>query len=296
MKAPGMGMFTNEGHSTDQIIKYVLQDRDPFSTPRYAVEEVFHSKNATKVDNRYEFSFPQSWYNGNLNNKSIGLRKIQVIRRPIVLDCALGYTGTRKLENEPEKDVNAYQPIKLIVPGEWSIERILNELQYLINNKIATIFGTINLTYYDQTVHCEFNAISGATCTKMFFRKYPTQSETGWVNFCKTLFGREYRDQDINFIADPANPTKHYTYDHDLAVWDRHNIFFHASFANNSTNNYLSINDEFFYKPSKIYEYNFNPINFQIWTTLDGLTPIYVEGLEFLIELCLMHNDRRVTV
>ena len=45
-----------------------------------------------------------------------------------------------------------------------------------------------------------------------------------------------------------------------------------------------------------IYEYNFNPINFQIWTTLDGLTPIYVEGLEFLIELCLMHNDRRVTV
>ena len=28
----------------------------------------------------------------------------------------------------------------------------------------------------------------------------------------------------------------------------------------------------------------------------DGLTPIYVEGLEFLIELCLMHNDRRVTV
>ena len=42
MKAPGMTMYTNEGHSTAQVIKYVLEDRDPFSTPRYAVEEVFH--------------------------------------------------------------------------------------------------------------------------------------------------------------------------------------------------------------------------------------------------------------
>ena len=40
MKAPGMTMYTNEGHSTAQVIKYVLEDRDPFSTPRYAVEEV----------------------------------------------------------------------------------------------------------------------------------------------------------------------------------------------------------------------------------------------------------------
>ena len=292
MKAPGMGMFTNEGHSTDQIIKYVLQDRDPFSTPRYAVEEVFHSQNATKVDNRYEFSFPQSWYNGNLNNKSIGLRKIQVIRRPIVLDCSLSYTG----KTDSSSNINTYQPLRLIVPGEWSIERILNELQYLINTKIGSTFGNINLTYYDQTVHIDFNTVYGVTCSRISFRKNSTQSSTGWVNFCKTLFGREYGNQDIIFKPDPAHPTKHYTYDHDQAVWDRHNIFFHASFANNSTNNYLSINDEFFYKPSKIYEYNFNPINFQIWTTLDGLTPIYVEGLEFLIELCLMHNDRRVTV
>ena len=53
---------------------------------------------------------------------------------------------------------------------------------------------------------------------------------------------------------------------------------------------------EFFYKPSKIYEYNFNSIQFQIWTSINGLTPIYIDDLEFLMELCLMHNDRRVTI
>ena len=128
MKAPGMGMFTNEGHSTAQVIKYVLEDRDPFSTPRYAVEEVFHSKNATQVDNKYEFSFPQSWFNGNLNNKSIGLRKIQVIRRPVVIECAFCYAGHQKVDFEKNC------PLRLIIPGDWTIERILNEMQYQLNN------------------------------------------------------------------------------------------------------------------------------------------------------------------
>ena len=52
-----MTMYTNEGHSTAQIIKYVLEDRDPFSTPRYAVEEVFHSTNATRIDTNMNLHF-----------------------------------------------------------------------------------------------------------------------------------------------------------------------------------------------------------------------------------------------
>ena len=292
MKAPGMGMFTNEGHSTDQIIKYVLQDRDPFSTPRYAVEEVFHSQNATKVDNRYEFSFPQSWYNGNLNNKSIGLRKIQVIRRPVVIECSFCYAGNQT------KVFDRYCQLRLIIPGDWTIERILNEMQYQLNNGYNKIteFCSISLSYYDNKVHAEVNAPTGTTLTAISFQKYKSVSPLGWKNFCKIVLGKEYKNTDIISFKKQDELGKTFTYETPDNIWDRHNIFFHASFANNSTNNYLSINDEFFYKPSKIYEYNFNPINFQIWTTLDGLTPIYVEGLEFLIELCLMHNDRRVTV
>ena len=112
-------------------------------------------------------------------DKSIGLRKIQVIRRPIVLDCGFGCSGKRKTENNKENPFALYQAIRIIVPGEWSIERILNELQYLINNKIGITIGTINLTYYNQTVHCDFNAATGVTCTQIYFKKYSSQSETG---------------------------------------------------------------------------------------------------------------------
>ena len=291
MKAPGMGMFTNEGHSTAQVIKYVLEDRDPFSTPRYAVEEVFHSQNATKVDNKYEFSFPQSWFNGNLNNKSIGLRKIQVIRRPVIIECTFYYIGTQNT------GFNRNCQLRLVIPGDWTIERILNEMQYQLNNGTNKIieFCNIGLSYYDNKVHAEVNTPVGTTLNRVYFNRYKA-SPLGWKNFCKIVLGKEYGDDDTIEFTKQGDSGKIFTYEAPDNVWDRSNIFFHASFANNSTNNYLSINDEFFYKPSKIYEYNFNPINFQIWTTLDGLTPIYVEGLEFLIELCLMHNDRRVTV
>ena len=293
MKVQGMTMYTNEGHSTDQIIKYVLQDRDPASTPRYAVEEVFHSKNAQLIGEKYEFSFPQSWFNGNLNNKSIGLRKIQIIRRPVIMECTFYYYGTYSDTDNKSKNFFKYCPLRLVIPGDWTIERILNEMQYIINNKIAEC--NIGLSYYDNKVHAEFNPTDNKNLTIVNFKRH-NSSPLGWKNFCKIVLGKEYGDDDtIDFIQEDINE-KTFTYTSPNNVWDRKNIFFHSSFANNSTNNYLCVNDEFFYKPSKIYEYNFNPINFQIWTTLDGLTPIFVEGLEFLIELCLMHNDRRVTV
>ena len=292
MKAPGMTMYTNEGHSTAQIIKYVLEDRDPFSTPRYAVEEVFHSTNATRIDNKYEFSFPQSWYNGNLNNKSIGLRKIQIIRRPMIIE--FGYSITRKKKNEQGwgKEENKFKVFKIIIPGDWTIERIINEIQFQINNANSVDIGPIEFSYYDQKVHIvqtPYN--SDIQIIRACFASPQSATNEGWNNFCKLIFGKtttssiELTKTESDFKIESYNN-----------IWDRKNVFFHASFANNSTNNYLCINDEFFYKPSKIYEYNFNSIQFQIWTSINGLTPIYIDDLEFLMELCLMHNDRRVTI
>lgn len=292
-------MYTNEGHNTAQIVKYVQEDRDPFSTPRYAVEEVFHSTRANIVNGKYEFTFPNSWYNGNLNNKSIGLRKIQIIKRPMIITWGVHWKET--FEDLEEDDQEVTRSLSLIIPGDWTMDRILSEMNYIMQQVYDEITGTLQCYFVNNRAH--FNLDIGMNRIiddlSIVFPDDPDNPNpltlSQWQNFCSLIFG-DYADVNTKYQFDLNDDDDKYYLVGTKDIWDRGTVFFHASFANNSTNNYLCVNNEFFYKPSKIYEYNFNSINFQIWTSTDGLNPVYIPGIEFIMELCLMHNDRRVTV
>jgi hypothetical protein len=76
-------------------------------------------------------------------------------------------------------------------------------------------------------------------------------------------------------------------------VWNRKDLFIHASFVNYSSFNYLGRNGEFYQKPSKIYDFAHQPIGFYFQISFDGMhfTELYYEN--FIVELCMILDSKK---
>lgn len=300
----------NVGLSTAAVVENVLADYDPISAPRYAVEEVFSTyqlnykdfqgehystpdPEAAYIDgsNRYCFKFPQSWYNSNLQNKSIGLRGISG-----GFNSASSFVIRFK-----DKDTENYNcKVQIKFESCDHIIRILDSLAYEMSDPDAV----------DVYCYYENNGITIKVYDKSFDEENPQAQFNQLVienvdpndpfatqqwNVFNNIIANQNVPADHVWEFVPDDEKRYWTLRFDN-VWNRKDLFIHASFASNARNNFLGFLGEFYMKPSKIYEFNFNSIDFQIWTSFDGKNPVFVEGLDLILQLSLMHNDKRVTV
>ena len=74
-------------------------------------------------------------------------------------------------------------------------------------------------------------------------------------------------------------------------IWDRSNIFLHASFVNGTSFQYLGRNGDFFPKPSKMWSFTGNSTEFELYLTQDGKRPIDVKEVSFIVELTFIYSN-----
>jgi hypothetical protein len=70
-------------------------------------------------------------------------------------------------------------------------------------------------------------------------------------------------------------------------VWNRKDLFLHASFVSNTTAGYLGRSGEFYPKPSKIYPLT-DETNFTIELSFDGHNKTTLHHENFMLELCFI--------
>jgi anthranilate synthase/phosphoribosyltransferase len=77
-----------------------------------------------------------------------------------------------------------------------------------------------------------------------------------------------------------------------LNVWDRENLFIHASFVTYTSRQYLGRGGEFYYKPSKIYYFGNSSQQFYLWVSFNGIDKVKLYYENFIIELALLLDSK----
>jgi hypothetical protein len=76
-------------------------------------------------------------------------------------------------------------------------------------------------------------------------------------------------------------------------VWNRRDLYIHASFVNYTAYGYLGRDGEFYPKPSKIYQFDWQPMQFFFEVSFDGMTPVELPYERFEVELSFIIDDKR---
>jgi hypothetical protein len=76
-------------------------------------------------------------------------------------------------------------------------------------------------------------------------------------------------------------------------VWDRRDLYIHASFVNYTSYGYLGRDGEFYPKPSKIYHFEWQPMQFFFEVSFDGMRPVVLPYEHFEVELSFIIDDKR---
>jgi hypothetical protein len=76
-------------------------------------------------------------------------------------------------------------------------------------------------------------------------------------------------------------------------VWDRRDLYVHASFANTTPWNYLGSCGEFYMTPSKFYKWTSKSNEFRIWFSFDAKTPQGLYWEQVIIQLQMLANVMR---
>jgi hypothetical protein len=109
-------------------------------------------------------------------------------------------------------------------------------------------------------------------------------------NFSKLMNQNPFIELDsLDFTYKTGDGVKNWVFND---VWNREELFLHASFVTYTAFQYLGRGGEFYTKPSKIYDFNFGQQQFWIQLSFDGssLKKVYYEN--FIIELSLLLDSK----
>jgi hypothetical protein len=76
-------------------------------------------------------------------------------------------------------------------------------------------------------------------------------------------------------------------------VWDRRDLYIHASFVNYTSFGYLGRDGEFYPKPSKIYDFAWQPMQFYFQVSFDGMSPVALPYENFEVELSFIIDTKK---
>jgi hypothetical protein len=77
-------------------------------------------------------------------------------------------------------------------------------------------------------------------------------------------------------------------------VWNRRDLYFHASFVNHTAFNYLGKAGDFYMEPNKLYKADGITQEFFLEMSLDGMTPVDLPFEDFDVELSLIVDTESV--
>ena len=305
-----------------------FDDRKRKSTPKYAVEECHHSRDAIYNPPYYTFHVPPTWQSIPSQNKSIGLRRFSCIPKSYYIELAYAIFI-------PDKDPNIIwcigtDYIYFTAQSENTSEEIMTNVTNMLNESIEKLYAELGgavddrvppkLTYdingseyriyvlddsvafrVSDTIVCIY-PLRQANRFKEIFGS-PDGYEVGNFNMRYTEFLREGEElfqtgQDDmdkpfqNFNRFFNQPTRRqYILNNSTTltnVWDRRNLYVHSDIASHTANAFLCRINDFYYKPSKLYVWTDSSPKFRVWFSFDGINPINFYHEDFILELCYL--------
>ena len=265
-------------------------------------------------DGKYHYMFPTLWYSNTCNNKAIAVRRIQTKSKATVLSGSIKYLrqyiaqGTVYFDpdtysvSREEKDsytealsdadnINRSYPLSITVSPDDDIyvigTRLVESLRYMIENSIES----------------SSSAYKYISCAPSFSYDPVTYKFTLKLDNIQSRFreGGAFTHRMVIYITSgneviqfPANKEWSIYRGASLIldnVWDRRNIFVHASFVNGTSFQYLGRNGDFFPKPSKMWRFNGNSTEFELYLTQDGKKAINTKDVSFIVELTFIYSN-----
>ena len=305
-----------------------FDDQKRRSTPKYAVEECHHSKDAIYNPPYYTFHVPPTWQSIPSQNKSIGLRRFSCIPKSYYIELAYSIF----LPDEDTNKLVCFEPgfIYFTAQSENTSEEIMTNVTNMLNESIEKMYADYSELlgerkppklkydidgseyriyvlddsapgYESETIVC----IYPRGQEKRFNAKFQPWAEytvgecnaryAEFLNDGEQLFqtGKDDMDKPFqNFNRFFNQPTRQqYILNNGATltnVWDRRNLYVHSDIASHTANSFLCRINDFYYKPSKLYVWTDSSPKFKVWFSFDGINPINFYHEEFILELCYL--------
>ena len=294
--------------STDVTVKRLINGREGRGVNRYMLEEVYFSEACENTESgkmynpqnaRYEpstgrwyFNFPDMWYNNLSTSKAIGLRKIDVIAKPLFLEFDLTMYRIDDIVGSSVIPETYHMVVQ--VPINESTDdvccRMTNVCTSTLRSDLQNLGNVADLTFTwtydhkDQKLTAKFYPGLELEATYawgfgLFNMNQDMQDFLNWES--SDRFGEEPKAAEYG--------TMEFTF---TTVWNRQTIFFHASFVTGTSFNYLGRSGEFYPKPSKMYPASHSSQQFYFEVSFDGMHPVKFMNFLFFIDLAYIYYDK----
>jgi hypothetical protein len=295
----------------------VLNDRDSKQVSKFVMEEIYQSKecptkfalpipvpnphHAYKEGDRFYFNFPEPWFNMPTLNKAVGLRRIAT--RPRAYDQHIEFYIMRDDTGSSVWNEQILIDIFVHVRPTDDIETAMSNICLTINRAIKTQVGkhpeyqlpeewpSLYFIYDEDEYRADilWTTGDGFLRTKDFRIVLAGMNDEEWM-YMFNLESFAWTTLNIDLVG--AEST--WIWCQYLNVWDRRELFIHASFVTYTSFQYLGRTGEFYTKPSKIYDFQNSASRlFYFQVSFDGMNTINLRHEYFIVELSLILDSRR---
>jgi hypothetical protein len=263
----------------------VMKDKNSKGSSTKLIEELYqqqeHSDDRKTIHNSYyasgsyHYRYPTGYLNSHNVNKAISLRRFECSPNDYIVTVRLGGLGTIGTDTITVPWVT----FSTFIPSSYSLAEALSAIRiesrkWLLCYKDGTLVPTLQAEVVFE--------ISGDNSVKMELVETTTNTK---LMFSLT-FGQ--MEQFLNLMNVPLESRTEYAVDvYELIfrnVWNRKQLFIHASFVTNTTGGYLARHKEFYPNLSKVYEDD-GQSEFSLELSYDGYHRVELLYENFTLEL-----------
>ena len=291
------------------VINSIMKPHRTRGESKYMLEEIYFSDLCGDIENKddngaviginpqkawfnngqFRFQFPNMWYQTTCNNKAIGLRSIELVPDSVSFTIKVQFYRRNTEQSEYEAVGRSFLVIQQFLPHA-SLMEIMSSVTQCIQAEKSRISDLKNLPfrvlwlYNYKTNEAKFSIDNGGQVTDpdkyvMKFEVFPTEERASQCGFYECF----------NTTEEYMNtPKRRFEFSN---VWNRRDIFVHASFVNGTSFQFLGRNGEFYPKPSKMYRFNGNSPDFYFELSYDGIHPQKHKFARFIVQLAFIYND-----
>ena len=276
---------------------------------KYMLEEIYFSDLCGDIENKdangeiiginpqkawfdngkYRFQFPSLWYQSTCNNKAIGLRSIELVPDSVSFGISVTFYRRNTEQSEYEQVGRIFYVQQQFLPNTTLMEIMSSVVQAIRteksrNSDLKNLPFNVLWMYNYKTSQAEFLIHAGGQVTdpEKYVMNFAVDvvdervSQCGFYECFNTT--EEYM----------KTPKRRFEFNN---VWNRKDIFVHASFVNGTSFQFLGKNGEFYTKPSKMYRFNGNSPDFYFELSYDGIHPQKHKFARFIVQLAFIYND-----
>lgn len=238
----------------------------PRNASKFPIEQTFLTSDSEPTSSGYRFKMPEVWSSARSGKKSIAVRSITHLEEPVLVQFKLVIIIPR--QSKPEEYVYS---------NTFQTHASLYDIFDAICMNFRTYFTDKTLTYafYDNTLSLQVidkdNNPFSIKVVHLNETNYGDKSAPA-VPFNQVL------NQPLNTLLPFSENLLYYN------VWDRRNLYFHASFIPFDTYQFLGSCNTIYPHPIVYQDPNTSPL-FNVWTTMDLKTPFHVLHERFIIRI-----------